>query len=107
MIKKIKESYRERSTSIISKVGGITLGLGVSATNVLAAGSGTESIDGIVKFICDWAGKFGLVIALIGGIQLALAFKNDDANAKTNGVRMVVAGLMVVAISKTPGIVGL
>ncbi len=76
-------------------------------TSPAYANADTSQIDGVVDFIANWATKFGLIVAFFGGIQVALAFKNDDADGKTRGLRTLVAGFMVVGISKSLGLFGL
>jgi len=67
----------------------------------------TSSLDKIIDWIALWAGKIGLVVAFFGGIQLALAFKNEDADAKVRAIKTLVAGLMVYAITKSLDLFGL
>lgn len=67
----------------------------------------TDALDRVIKWIATWAGKIGLVIAFFGGIQTALAFKNEDAEAKVRGLKTLAAGFMVYAISKSLDLFGL
>lgn len=79
----------------------------LSMNTVFGAGSNTESIDNFITFICDWLTKIGGVIALIGGIMFAAGWLRDDADGKYRGLMVVMAGFMIVAVSKSPSIFGL
>lgn len=78
-----------------------------SASNVYAAGSNTESIDGFITFISDWVIKIGGVVAMIGGIMFAVGWQRDDSEGKTRGLFTLMAGFMIMAIGKSPDIFGL
>jgi len=56
------------------------------------------SFDNIIKFIAGWIGKLGLVVGFIGAVQLGFAFKNDDADGKTKGLRTLISGFIVFAL---------
>jgi hypothetical protein len=74
--------------------------MGTSAPN-------TSRLDNVVKWILAWVARAGIVVAIFGGIQTALAMKNDDADAKVRGVKTVVSGFMVYGISQSPDLFGL
>lgn len=52
----------------------------------------------VMNFILTWVPRIGLVVLFVGAIEFALAFKSEDAEGKTKGLRTVIAGAMVVAI---------
>lgn len=79
----------------------------LSTNAVFAEGSNTESLDSFITFICDWLEKIGGVIALIGGVMFAAGWLRNDADGKYNGLMVVMAGFMVIAVSKSPSIFGL
>lgn len=54
--------------------------------------------DGVVNEIVNWVKRIGAVVGFIGGIQFALGYKNDDADAKTRGLMTLGAGFLVVAL---------
>ena len=56
------------------------------------------SFDNIIKFIAGWISKLGLVVGFIGAVQLGFAFKNDDADGKTKGLRTLISGFIVFAL---------
>jgi hypothetical protein len=61
----------------------------------------TESIDNLVDWIAIWAGKVGLIVAFFGGIQVALALRNEDSDGKVRGIKTLVSGFMVYGITKS------
>ena len=76
-------------------------------TNVFATTVDTSSIDNIIKWMAEWSTKIGLVVAFFGGIQTAMAFKNDDADAKVRGLKTLASGFMVAAISQALDLFGI
>ncbi len=56
------------------------------------------SFDTIIKFVAGWISKLGLVVGFIGAVQLGFAFKNDDADGKTKGLRTLISGFVVFAL---------
>ena len=54
--------------------------------------------DAIIGFITPWITRLGGVVILIGAIEFGLAWKNDDAEKKTQGMRTVIAGCIVWAV---------
>lgn len=52
----------------------------------------------VINFILPWIQRLGGVVILIGAVEFGLAFKNDDAEAKTKGLRTVIAGCIVLAV---------
>lgn len=71
-----------------------------------APAADTSKLDDVIKWILAWVARVGIVIAIFGGIQLALGFKNDDADAKIRGLKTAVSGFMVYGISQTPSLFG-
>lgn len=57
--------------------------------------TGQQRIDIVIQWIVGWVAKIGLVVAFFGGIQVALGFMNDDADAKVTGMKTLAAGFMV------------
>lgn len=52
----------------------------------------------VMNFVLTWVPRIGAVVVFIGAIEFAFAFKSEDAEGKTKGLRAVVAGAMVIAI---------
>lgn len=64
-------------------------------------GGGTDAEkkwDQVIEFITPWITKLGGVVILIGAVEFGLAFKNDDAEGKTKGMRTLIAGCIVTAV---------
>lgn len=72
------------------------------AIRAQAAGtSGTNADakwDAVIGFILPWITRLGGVVILIGAIEFGLAFKSDDAEGKTRGMRTIIAGCIVTAV---------
>lgn len=52
----------------------------------------------MINFILPWIQRLGGVVLLIGAVEFGLAFKNDDAEGKTKGMRTAIAGCIVIAV---------
>ena len=56
---------------------------------------GVQLLNNVIGWVANWAGKIGLVIAFFGGLQTAMGFMNDDADAKVRGLKTMASGFMV------------
>lgn len=52
----------------------------------------------VINFIVPWITRLGGGVILIGAVEFGLAFKNDDAEGKTKGMRTIIAGAIVTAV---------
>lgn len=52
----------------------------------------------VIDFILPWISRLGGVVILIGAVEFGLAFKSDDAEGKTKGMRTVIAGCIVIGV---------
>lgn len=69
--------------------------LSLSADEVADANA---SWNAVMDFLITWIPRLGAVLLFIGGLEFAIAYKNEDANSKTNAVRLMVSGAMVIAL---------
>lgn len=93
---KNNKKYLIRTTSI-------ALVLMLAATSVYASGSpaGMDTFDGVIDVVATWLGRIGLVVAFFGAVQLALGFKNDDADGKVRGMKTLASGFLVYGITQS------
>lgn len=68
-----------------------------------ASGGADTQWQNFIDFIVPWITRLGGVVFLIGAVEFGLAFKNDDAEGKTKGVRTVIAGCIVIAVGLSSG----
>lgn len=52
----------------------------------------------VINFILPWIQRLGGAVVLIGAVEFGLAFKSDDAEGKTKGLRTIIAGIIVIAV---------
>ena len=101
LIAKFRESKVVKST--VKAFAAVTL----LATNVcfaLAEGAGNALTDpktavvDIVDNIIVWVAIAGAILGLWGGISLAMAIKDEDAQRKNQSVLALIAGIALVAL---------
>lgn len=52
----------------------------------------------IISTFVKWIKRLGFLVAFVGAIMFALSIKNNDAEAKQNGILTMIAGFLAVAI---------
>jgi len=106
IVDSIKSEFKGNKLQVAGKVLMITaMLLSISAPAFAAAD--TSSMDKFIDVMADWLKKIGLFVAFIGGIQTGLAVKNDDADAKTRGIKTCAAGFIVAGLSQSKDLFGL
>lgn len=90
------ENKRNKIRAIINviAINVITMPTYVYAGNVDADAAWNTTMEFIVK----WVPRLGGVLLFIGALEFAIANKNEDANSKTNAVRLMVSGAIVMAV---------
>lgn len=73
------------------------MGVQVFATGIGTAGE--AQFMEIMKTMARWMQYVGLAIGFFGAVQLGFGFRSDDAEAKSKGMRSMIAGFIVFGIS--------
>ena len=82
--------------------------LPVSAATKINPNATTESvIGGILDVIFKIAFYIGIVIAIIGVVSFILAFKDDNAEQQSRGIRLAIVGTALIGIRVLIGLTGL
>lgn len=78
----------------------LPLALSITAVTVFAdSGKGAEgTISTIIGLLQTWIPRLGGLLVVVGGIQLGIGFKDDDATGKTRGMQCMIGGAIVAAI---------
>lgn len=104
-------NFAVKSTNVVGKLmtkkAGkvlVTLPLALSVCTITAcasggAGSADSMLQEIEKILKEWIPKLGAMLVGVGGIQLAIGFKDDDTTGKTRGMQTIVGGAIVIAIA--------
>lgn len=77
------------------------------ASGTDGGGSSTDANgkwNAVIGFIIPWIQRMGGVVILIGAVEFGLAFKSDDAEGKTRGMRTIIAGCIVMAVGASSNI---
>lgn len=72
-------------------------------TGIATFGIDTTNAENIFAFVKSACTYIGAAIILFGAIQLAYAFRSDDAEGKNKGLRNAVAGALVAAVGAAGG----
>lgn len=82
--------------------------LPASAATKINPNATTETvIGGILDVIFQIAFYIGVVIAIIGVVSFILAFKDDNAEQQTRGIRLAIVGTALIGIKLLIGLTGL
>lgn len=80
----------------------IVLPLVLSMCTITAFADGSTSpdtaINSIIELLQTWIPRLGGMLIVVGGIQLGIGFKDDDATGKTRGMQCMIGGAIVAAI---------
>lgn len=99
MLKAINVTGKLMST----KAGKVMLAvpIAVSVCSVVASADDVNAqgmIDGIMKVLKPGVVGLGSLIAVVGGIQTGVGFKDDNADGKTRGFQTLIGGAIVAAV---------
>ncbi|MBQ2886812.1 MAG: hypothetical protein IJE43_24110 [Alphaproteobacteria bacterium] len=109
----MKKKIVTKATNVKNWIKREYLALSVMICGMLAPGNvasannpptAEDKWDAVIGFITPWITRLGGVVILIGAIEFGLAFKSDDAEGKTKGMRTVIAGCIVFAIGMSSDI---
>lgn len=110
-MKNLKSKFSGKfNKNVAIKTACIALVLLTAASSAYASGStpsGMSTFDGVIDVIATWLGRIGLVVAFFGGVQLALGFRNDDADGKVRGMKTMASGFLVFGLTQTLSLFGL
>ena len=68
---------------------------------------GDTQWNAIVKFFVKWIKRIGLLVAFVGGIMFAFAFKSNDADQKEKALWVLGAGFIASALCQAVDIFGI
>lgn len=57
-----------------------------------------EDFGNMMTFIFGWVQKFGIAILLVGAVEFAIGWYSQNPDARMTGIRIMVAGAMVIAV---------
>ena len=95
------EEANEKIQSVLIMVSGFMIVSAVNNLDLFSFGAlGVEAeFNAIMDFISRWVGSIGGVAMLIGGIMFALAFKDNNAASKVNGLKTLAAGAITSSVA--------
>lgn len=74
--------------------------LSMCTMTAFAAGGDANAMLGEIETILkEWIPKLGMLLIAVGGIQLAIGFKDEDTTGKTRGMQTIVGGAIVIAVA--------
>ena len=81
----------------------LVLPMAMSACTVTASAEGADAqgmIDAIMGILGPGVIGLGSLVAVVGGIQTGVGFKDDNADGKTRGLMCLASGFIVFAVAK-------
>ena len=80
----------------------VPLATTMTAARVYAAGEGGADVQGMIDGIMGVLGPgiiaLGSLVAVVGGIQTGVGFKDDNADGKTRGFQTLIGGAIIGAV---------
>ncbi|MDR0991407.1 MAG: hypothetical protein LBL87_00715 [Ruminococcus sp.] len=93
-----KLSMRKAGRILITAV----IVLSIFTMFTITASASEADAEGFITTIIDllkkWIPRLGGMIIVVGGIQLGIGFKDDNADGKTRGMQCMIGGAIVAAI---------
>lgn len=75
--------------------------MAMAACTVVASAAETNAqgmINGIMKALKPGVTALGSLVAVVGGIQTGVGFKDDNADGKTRGFQTLIGGAIIAAV---------
>lgn len=91
----------KRMKKVLTVLPIMLIALSLVTVPAFAEGTGTDAdsfINEIVTLLQTWIPRLGGMIVVVGGIQLGIGFKDDNADGKTRGMQCMIGGAIVAAI---------
>lgn len=98
VFEKVKRALTCVSTFFLTVMGQVNMAYATGGGTGGTTPTAEDKWDTVIGFIVPWITRLGGVVILIGAIEFGLAFKNDDAEGKTKGMRTIIAGCIVTAV---------
>lgn len=79
----------------------LVLPMAMSACTVTASAEGADAqgmIDAIIGILGPGVIGLGSLVAVVGGIQTGVGFKDDNADGKTRGFQTLIGGAIIAAV---------
>jgi hypothetical protein len=113
-IGKCKDTFMQ---NVVLPVTSFTMGVCVASMPVYAAGNEADTseietkasgfIDNLVSIIGLFGKYIGAALGAWGVIQLALAFKNEDADSKSRALMLIIAAIILFNVQAVINMLGL
>ena len=84
-----------------TRLGRAALVMAVSACTITASAEGADAqgmIDAIMGVLGPGVIALGSLVAVVGGIQTGVGFKDDNADGKTRGFQTLIGGAIIAAV---------
>ncbi len=99
------DDTKEQLSAVLIMVAGFMISDAVSAMDIFnipatyTEASANIEFDSIVDFIAKWIRRVGAFGILLGSITIGFSIKDNDASSKVTGIKSLIVGAMVVAIT--------
>ena len=99
MLKAINVTGKLMSTKAGKAMLAVPIAVSVCSVVASADDVGAQGmIDGIMKVLKPGVVGLGSLVAVVGGIQTGVGFKDDNADGKTRGFQTLIGGAIIAAV---------
>ncbi len=101
MLKAINVTGKLMSTKAGKAMLAVPIAVAVCSVTAAAEGEGADAqamMDGILQVLKPGVIGLGSLVAVVGGIQTGVGFKDDNADGKTRGFQTMVGGAIIAAV---------
>ena len=92
----IKTKILSLTTKYRAEMCGVAVGLATAPANVYAGNEAVTMVLNILDVIVSTFPAIGIVIALVGGFKLFMAFRNDQPDAYSGAAKDIVVGVILI-----------
>jgi len=71
----------------------------VTVVTITASANADGILGGIDGVLATWIPKLGGMVAAVGGLQLAIGFKDDNPDAKVRGMQTMIGGAIIIGVA--------
>lgn len=90
----LKDKVLNKSMPLLTAIAGV-----IATVEPTFATNETEAlVTSVIDIVLDMARYIGMVLVVTGVFQLVMAYKDDNADAKTRGIQLAICGIVLIGL---------